>query len=389
MSVPDAPDFLGDETLWVPQLRTLASIMFASTQPMFLVWGEDRCLLYNDAYAVILGDRHPSAFGMPVDLAWTDVWDVVGPIMDRAYLGCSTHTDDLTLHIIRHGVREEVHFAFSYTPISSADEGLSLGVFCVCSEITDRVKAEQVARRLQASDARVREVLDAMSEGFIVMDQQFRIVDINAEGVRIDGRSRDDIVGQTCWAVWPAGAGSVLEGAYRRVATERVALQLRHHYIGEGRDIWLEIKAYPVTDGLAVFYRDVTELENANEALCRSEARFRAAVQAVGVLWTNDAEGRMHGLQPGWSDLTGQTEAEYQGFGWASAVHPDDAQATVDSWLQAVAERRTFVFEHRVRRQDGEWRRFAVRAVPVLEPAGSVREWVGVHFDIGSVAPAR
>lgn len=388
LRLPDAPDFLGGQTWWAPQLRTLAGIMFASNQPMFLAWGEKRSLLYNDAYAVILGDRHPSAFGMPVDLVWTDAWDVIGPIMDRAYLGYSTHMDDLTLQIIRHGVREEAHFAFSYTPISSGDGGHSLGVFCACSEITDRVKAAQAARSMQARDARLREVLDSMSEGFIVMDEQFRIVEINAMGVRIDGRPRADIVGQTCWTVWPAGVGSALEVTFRRVVTERVALQLRHRYVGEGHDVWLEVKAHPVADGLAVFYRDVTQLEQANEALRQSEARFRAAVQAIGVLWTNDAEGRMCGPQPGWSGLTGQTEAEYQGFGWAAAVHPDDAQATVDAWLQAVAERRTFVFEHRVRRQDGVWRRFAVRAVPVFEPTGSVREWVGVHVEVNRSAQA-
>jgi PAS domain S-box-containing protein len=126
----------------------------------------------------------------------------------------------------------------------------------------------------------------------------------------------------------------------------------------------------------------MTEQVKATEKLRHSDERFRAAVQAIGVLWTNDVDGRMVGAQPGWAGLTGQTEAEYQGFGWASAVHPDDAQPTVDAWLQAVAERRTFVFEHRVRRHDGEWRKFAIRAVPLLEPDGTLREWVGVHIDI-------
>ncbi|MFE1598258.1 ATP-binding protein [Methylobacterium sp. ID0610] len=111
--------------------------------------------------------------------------------------------------------------------------------------------------------------------------------------------------------------------------------------------------------------------------------RFRAAVQAVrGVLWTNDAAGRMTGEQPGWSAITGQSRAEYEGYGWADAVHPDDAQATIAAWNAAVAERRTFVFEHRVRNRDGAYRHYAIRAVPVLEPDGSIREWVGVHTDI-------
>jgi PAS domain S-box-containing protein len=126
----------------------------------------------------------------------------------------------------------------------------------------------------------------------------------------------------------------------------------------------------------------------AEQALQHSDDRFRAAIAAIGVLWTNDAAGRMTGEQPGWGRLTGQSRAEYEGFGWSDAVHPEDAADTVDAWKRAVAGHSTFIHEHRVRRRDGRWRRFAVRAVPVFEADGSVREWVGVHIDITEAAEA-
>ena len=124
------------------------------------------------------------------------------------------------------------------------------------------------------------------------------------------------------------------------------------------------------------------ERARAETALRGSEARFRAAVSAVSsLIWTNNARGEMEGEQPGWSGFTGQTREELQGYGWAQAVHPDDAQPTLDAWKQAVAEKRMFEFEHRVRRHDGAWRVCSVRAVPVNE-TGEIREWVGVHTDI-------
>ena len=114
-----------------------------------------------------------------------------------------------------------------------------------------------------------------------------------------------------------------------------------------------------------------------------SEERFKAAVDAIqGVLWTNDPQGRMLGPQAGWQALTGQTQAQYEGYGWADAVHPDDAQPSIDEWRASVAARRPFVFEHRVRRADGRWGHFAIRAIPIQEADGSLREWVGVHTDI-------
>jgi PAS domain S-box-containing protein len=136
--------------------------------------------------------------------------------------------------------------------------------------------------------------------------------------------------------------------------------------------------------------REVTDRSWAHVERVRAEAelrasheRFRAAVQATrGVLWTNDSQGRMVGEQSGWSALTGQTYDQYQGYGWSEAVHPDDVQPTIEAWDEAVRRRATFVFEHRVRRLDGDWRLFSVRATPVLRPDGSVAEWVGVHNDV-------
>lgn len=125
------------------------------------------------------------------------------------------------------------------------------------------------------------------------------------------------------------------------------------------------------------------ELDNAQQKVIISEQRFEAAVKAVkGILWTNNANGEMEGDQLGWAELTGQTFEEYQGYGWAKAVHPDDAQPTVNAWNEALKDRKTFIFEHRVKMKDGSWRNFSIRAIPLLDTEGNLREWVGVHTDI-------
>ena len=125
------------------------------------------------------------------------------------------------------------------------------------------------------------------------------------------------------------------------------------------------------------------ELREMNARLKESEARFRAAAEAAtNIIWTNDASGQMRGEQPGWSAFTGQTYAEYQGYGWSAAVHPEDVQGTVEAWERTVAERGKFLYEHRVRRSDGEWRVCKISAVPILDRDAHVREWVGTHTDI-------
>ena len=128
---------------------------------------------------------------------------------------------------------------------------------------------------------------------------------------------------------------------------------------------------------------DITARKQTEEALRGSEARFRAAVGLVSsLIWTNNKHGMMEGEQPGWGNFTGQTREDYRGQGWARAVHPEDAQPTIDAWNQAVAEKRMFEFQHRVRRADGAWRLCSVRAAPVFAESGAIVEWVGVHTDI-------
>ncbi|WP_411280966.1 PAS domain S-box protein [Gemmatimonas sp.] len=136
-------------------------------------------------------------------------------------------------------------------------------------------------------------------------------------------------------------------------------------------------------DDVTVQKHAEAELLVRSAELRESEGRYRAAIDVVSdVVWTNNAAGLMEGEQRGWAELTGQSREEYEGYGWANAVHPDDAQPTLDAWSRAVAEHCTFEFEHRVRRYDGDWRVCAIRAVPILQADGTIREWVGVHRDI-------
>ncbi len=114
-----------------------------------------------------------------------------------------------------------------------------------------------------------------------------------------------------------------------------------------------------------------------------NEARYRSLVTASAqIIWTTNAQGEVLEDIPFWRAFTGQSYDEIKGWGWASALHPDDLERTKAVWQHSVAMRTLYETEYRVRRHDGEYLCFAVRGVPIIREDGSVREWVGACTDI-------
>jgi len=70
---------LGPVEDWPDVLGSTVRLMMASGFPMFLAWGPGLSLIYNDAYRVILGDKHPDAFGAPFREVWREIWDDLSP----------------------------------------------------------------------------------------------------------------------------------------------------------------------------------------------------------------------------------------------------------------------------------------------------------------------
>lgn len=124
------------------------------------------------------------------------------------------------------------------------------------------------------------------------------------------------------------------------------------------------------------------ESRRARDALARSEERYRTLAAATAQLvWTADPSGRITSDIAAWSAYTGLSQAEIRDEGWAGAIHPEDRDRTRRVWARADECREQYEAGYRIRRADGVYRTFVERGVPILEPDGSVREWVGTCTD--------
>ena len=144
---------LGPPDSWPPALTTAVSMMLSSAFPMFIAWGTDLGFLYNDAYAVIMGDKHPAALSRPFQQVWPEIWPDIVPIVDSALSDKSAYFEDLPLKVVRKGYSEQAYFTFSYSPLHDG-HGQVAGLYCTCVETTGRVLAERRADfELKISDA--------------------------------------------------------------------------------------------------------------------------------------------------------------------------------------------------------------------------------------------
>ncbi|WP_373046261.1 PAS domain S-box protein [Vulgatibacter sp.] len=137
---------LGPIERWPRALKNALGLLLPSTFPMFVWWGEERIILYNDAYALLIGDKHPGHLGARAHEEWAGIWDVIGPLADAVLVeGRAIGSDNLPLLLFRRGYLEETWFGYAYSPVLEED-GTIAGLFCACHETTAEVLR---ARRLE------------------------------------------------------------------------------------------------------------------------------------------------------------------------------------------------------------------------------------------------
>lgn len=129
--------------------------------------------------------------------------------------------------------------------------------------------------------------------------------------------------------------------------------------------------------------RSQMSLAEALEEIRASEDRLRNIVDTVpGFVWSTLPDGRVDFLNQRWSEYTGMALSEARGFGWTAAVHADDTDALATYWQGLLETGAAGEYEARLRRFDGRYRWFLIRAVPQRDGAGRVVKWYGGNTDI-------
>lgn len=170
---------LGEPGTWPQNLRTALSLCLSSRFPILIWWGADFRILYNDAYIPFLGaNKHPAALMQPGQVCWSEIWGSIGPMLEGVYQsGQATWSHDAQYFFDRDLPREEVYVTFTYGPILAADGVTVEGVFCPCTETTEKIVSArrlEILRKLGAQPLRAHG-LKAPAEGLCAVMSESRM----------------------------------------------------------------------------------------------------------------------------------------------------------------------------------------------------------------------
>ncbi|GAB4228957.1 MAG: hypothetical protein Kow00121_57940 [Elainellaceae cyanobacterium] len=256
----------------------------------------------------------------------------------------------------------------------------------IAEDITARKHVEQALYQQQQE---LRLITDAVPAVITYVDRQQRYRFVNkaftqwfrVTAEQVIGRSVAEFMGETIYAFMQQDIEAVLAGQVvsveRWMPFEAKARYVRRQYIPN-------IEADGTVNGFYALITDLTDLKQTEEALRQSEERYRSLVSLLtSIVWRIDAEGQFVLPQPSWQSFTGQSQSEYQGWGWLQAIHRDDRDRIKELWIQARDARLIFRADGRIwHAASHRYHYFEARGVPLCNADGSVREWVGTITDI-------
>ncbi len=350
---------LGPIEKWPQSLRTTVSLLVAAPVPIVLLWGEHGVMIYNDAYSVFAGSRHPQLLGSNVREGWPEVADFNDNVMKVGLAGGTLAYKDQELTLHRTGQPEQVWMDLDYWPVPD-ESGRPGGVIATVVETPARVESDRVRT---ATNERLQLALSA-GRGVGTWD-----FDVAADRVVADARFAEIYGVDPTVAREGASLSEFFEAMHpddaERVAGEvRQTLETRKPFRSEYRLIqsdgqvrWVSAEGRVVTDadGRVRFPGvtfDITERREADAILAETESRYDALFNSTStgfciIQMKFDADLRPVDYMivegnPAFEDMTGLHGANGK---WVSDVAPGLEQHWFDLYGKVALTGETVRFE--------------------------------------------
>jgi PAS domain S-box-containing protein len=237
------------------------------------------------------------------------------------------------------------------------------------------VREEAAREEAERGQRQMIAILESITDAFFAVDLDWRLTYVNGRANELLGRSREELLGRVLWEVFPEARDSAFGRGYRKAIQDRTKLEFEE--FSPTLEKWFHIHAYPSDDGLAVYFQDVTERRKLQDAVRRSELRYRAIFDNSmdGVLLVSQ-DRRICMANRAAADKLGYTEEELRELGQKGEVDLFEP-----GLLTALAQQR-HAGRHRgeftLRRKNGT--RIPVEASSATYRDEQDEEWTSMFF---------
>ncbi len=224
-------------------------------------------------------------------------------------------------------------------------------------------------------------LLDGVSNVMYILDREWRFSYLNASAVSFFRKDSREILGAVIWDVLPQTVGSIFEREYRRAAAEQCATEFSTRSVVDPSR-WLELRAYPIPEGLVVYSLDITERKLATVALKSNQARLKlvidntpALISYVGTDFRYRLINRAYELWFGHpaEEIVGKTMLEVLGAEVWRGIEPS---------IRAAMGGEQRSLEGPILHRDGGERWISATYTPDVDPSGVVQGVVVMKLDI-------
>ncbi len=235
--------------------------------------------------------------------------------------------------------------------------------YAVARHITRATEDERI---LNESKKQIADILDSITDGFFVLDGNWNFTYLNPATEHLWQQSRENLLGKNFWEEFPGVLDTAFDSKYREVMEKRIPVSFTELY--PDQNVWLDVQASPVKDGISIYFRDVTKLKIAEQEKDRLASQIEQQhlrlnniiANVPGIVWEtwvkpDEAMGQINFISDYVEKMLGYTVNEWlttPGF-WLSVIYPEDREEALRQVAGNFKGNRTIAFEVRLVAKDG------------------------------------
>jgi len=247
----------------------------------------------------------------------------------------------------------------------------------------DISEQKEAQARTLALEAQLITTLESITDGFFLIDRDWKFTFVNGQAERMLKRRREDLLGHTLWQEFPEAVGTRLEREYRLAA--QVQRTTRFEAFHEPLQTWFDFHVYPTEAGLAVYFQDITQ-RRAEQAQLRllemAVSRLNDMVVIAEAQALDETGPRIVFVNDAFERHTGYSREEVIGHTSAFLWGPKTGQAELDRIRVAMNNWQAVRAEIVIYTKSGQERWLETDIAPIADESGRFTHWVAVERDV-------